>query len=201
LFLVWVPNSFLDYRKSVSDEYTAIEWRDGREAGGSKFFGIRGKVYIDCLGGFGIFNVGHRHPVVVSAVRAQLRKQALHSQELLDPLRAYCAHLLAKVTPGNLRYSFFCNSGTEAVEACLKMVRVPSVVLLVTCCLHWGLTIYCVRVVVLVFVGHLDHWSSSICCGYRWFPRQNSWFVGLHLERDVPWSIYRCLGKCCAFAH
>jgi len=42
----------LDYRKSVSDEYTAIEWRDGREAGGSKFFGIRGKVYIDCLGGY-----------------------------------------------------------------------------------------------------------------------------------------------------
>lgn len=46
------------------------------------------------------------------------------TQELLDPLRAYCAHLLAKVTPGNLRYSFFCNSGTEAVEACLKMVHV-----------------------------------------------------------------------------
>ena len=80
------------------------------------------QVYIDCLGGYGIYNVGHRHPVVVSAVRAQLRKQALHSQELLDPLRSYCAHLLAKITPGELKYVFFGNSGTEAVEACLKMV-------------------------------------------------------------------------------
>lgn len=71
---------------------------------------------------FGIFNVGHRHPKVVAAVRAQLRKQALHSQELLDPLRAYCAHLLAWISPGELQYCFFTNSGTESVEACLKMV-------------------------------------------------------------------------------
>ena len=125
----WKDNvnpGFLDYRKSVSDEFTAIEWRDGKEAGGSRFFGLGGSVYIDCLGGFGIYNVGHRHPVVVAAVRAQLRKQALHSQELLDPLRAYCAHILAKITPGNLNYAFFVNSGTEAVEACLKMTMLAT---------------------------------------------------------------------------
>eukprot|EP01094_Clydonella_sp_ATCC50884_P020111 TRINITY_DN40_c0_g1_i11.p1 TRINITY_DN40_c0_g1~~TRINITY_DN40_c0_g1_i11.p1 ORF type:complete len:485 (+),score=146.40 TRINITY_DN40_c0_g1_i11:166-1455(+) len=120
----WKDNinpGFLEYRKSVSDEHTAIEWRDGTDGGGSKFYGIKGKAYIDCLGGYGIYNVGHRHPVVISAVRAQLRKQALHSQELLDPLRAYCAHLLAKIAPGDLKYAFFGNSGTEAVEACIKM--------------------------------------------------------------------------------
>jgi len=82
---------------------------------------MKGNEYIDCLGGFGIFNVGHRHPTVLKAVRAQLKKQALHSQELLDPLRAYCAHLLSMITPGNLQFSFFTNSGTESVEACLKL--------------------------------------------------------------------------------
>lgn len=124
----WEENvnpGFLDYRKSVSDEFTAVEWKDGEE-GGAIFTGMRGNQYIDCLGGFGIFNVGHRHPKVVAAVRAQLRKQALHSQELLDPLRAYCAHLLAWIAPADLQYCFFTNSGTESVEACLKMAMLAT---------------------------------------------------------------------------
>jgi len=124
----WEENvnpGFLDYRKSVSDEHTAVEWIDGEE-GGALFRGIGGKEYIDCLGGFGIYNCGHRHPKIVAAVRAQLRKQALHSQELLDPLRAYCAHLLAWLSPGDLQYCFFTNSGTESVEACLKMAMLST---------------------------------------------------------------------------
>jgi putrescine aminotransferase len=124
----WEENvnpGFLEYRKSVSEEGTAIEWIDGEE-GGAIFRSMKGIEYIDCLGGFGIFNVGHRHPKVVAAVRAQLKKQALHSQELLDPLRAYCAHLLALICPGDLQYSFFTNSGTESVEACLKMAMLST---------------------------------------------------------------------------
>ena len=39
-----------------------------------------GNSYIDCLGGFGIYNVGHSHPRVVGAVRAQLAKAPLNSQ-------------------------------------------------------------------------------------------------------------------------
>lgn len=74
-------------------------------------------------GGFGIFNVGHRNPVVVSAVQNQLAKQPLHSQEPLDPLRAMLAKTLAALTPGKLKYSFFCNSGTESVEAALKLAK------------------------------------------------------------------------------
>ncbi len=82
-----------------------------------------GTEFIDCLGGFGIFNVGHRNPVVVSAVENQLAKQPLHSQELLDPLRAMLAKTLAALTPGKLKYSFFCNSGTESVEAAIKLAK------------------------------------------------------------------------------
>ena len=83
----------------------------------------RGQEFIDCLGGFGIFNVGHRNPVVVSAVENQLVKQPLHSQELLDPLRAMLAKTPAALTPGKLKYSFFCNSGTESVEAAIKLAK------------------------------------------------------------------------------
>ncbi len=112
-----VNEGFLQYRKSVSTDYTAVEWRDE----GAVFQDVNGKEYIDCLGGFGIYVTGHRHPKVLKAVREQLEKQAIHSQELIDPLRTYLARLVAQITPGDLQYSFFTNSGTESVEACLKM--------------------------------------------------------------------------------
>ena len=114
-----VNPGFLQYRKSVSTDYTAVEWNDS----GATITDINGKVFIDCLGGYGIFNVGHRHPKVIEAVMNQMKRQALHSQELLDPLRAMLAKLLAMITPGDLQYSFFTNSGTESVEGALKLAR------------------------------------------------------------------------------
>jgi putrescine aminotransferase len=118
-FTDYVNPGFLKYRKSVSSDYTAVEWSDC----GSTFTDVNGKVFIDCLGGYGIYNVGHRHPRVVAAVMNQLKRQALHSQELLDPLRAMLAKLLATITPGDLQYCFFTNSGTESVEGALKLAR------------------------------------------------------------------------------
>jgi putrescine aminotransferase len=59
----------------------------------------------------------------VRAVSDQLRRQPLHSQDLLDPLRAMLAKALAMLTPAGLDYAFFCNSGTEAVEGALKLAR------------------------------------------------------------------------------
>ena len=114
-----VNPGFLEYRKSVSTDYTAVEWKDS----GVHFTDIYGKDFIDCLGGYGIYNVGHRHPKVMAAVMNQLKRQALHSQELLDPLRAMLAKLVAMITPGDLQYSFFTNSGTESVEGALKLAR------------------------------------------------------------------------------
>jgi putrescine aminotransferase len=112
-----VNAGFLEYRKSVSTDYTAVEWDDE----GAVFRDVSGREFIDCLGGFGIYVVGHRHPKVLKAVREQLDRQAIHSQELIDPLRTYLSHLLALVTPGDLQFAFLTNSGTESVEGCLKM--------------------------------------------------------------------------------
>jgi len=117
-----VNAGFLQYRKSVSTDYTAVEWSDQ----GAVFHDVRGKEFIDCLGGFGIYVTGHRHPKVLQAVRDQLEKQAIHSQELIDPLRTYLARLVALVTPGDLQYAFFTNSGTESVEGCLKMAMLTT---------------------------------------------------------------------------
>ena len=97
-----------------------MEWSD---AGPNSYRDVNGKEYIDCLGGFGIFNVGHRNPRVIEAVINQMRRQPLHSQDLLDPLRAMLAKTLAMLTPKGLEFAFFCNSGTEAVEGALKLAR------------------------------------------------------------------------------
>ena len=117
-----VNPGFLEYRKATSVEHAAaaVEWAD---AGPNSYRDVAGKEYIDCLGGFGIFNVGHRHPKVIAAVKAQLDRQPLHSQDLLDPLRAMLAKTLAMLTPPGLEFVFFCNSGTESVEAALKLAR------------------------------------------------------------------------------
>jgi len=116
----YVNPGILEYRKSVSTDYTAVEWSDG----GATFHDIHGREFIDCLGGFGIYMLGHRHPTVMKAVTSQLQHQALHSQELLDPMRGYLCELVAMVTPGDLQYSFLVNSGTEATEGALKFAKV-----------------------------------------------------------------------------
>jgi len=117
-----VNEGFLQYRKSVSTDYTAVEWSDE----GACFKDINGKEFIDMLGGFGIYVTGHRHPKVLKAVLDQLSRQGIHSQELIDPLRTYLAHLVALITPGDLQFSFFTNSGTESIEGCLKMAVVTT---------------------------------------------------------------------------
>ena len=112
-----VNPGILEYRKSVSTEYISVEWSDSANG----FQDIKGRKYLDLLGGYGIFNVGHRHPKVVEAVSNQLKRQALHSQELLEPFRAILASLISEITPGDLQYSFFGNSGAEAVEGAMKL--------------------------------------------------------------------------------
>ena len=117
-----VNPGFLEYRKATDAQRAGavVEWSD---AGPNSYRDVTGRTYLDCLGGFGIFNVGHRNPKVVKAVTDQMRRQPLHSQDLLDPLRAMLAKALAMLTPEGLEFSFFCNSGTEAVEGALKLAR------------------------------------------------------------------------------
>lgn len=82
-----------------------------------------GKEYIDCLGGYGVFSLGHRHPRVVEAVKAQIDCMPMSSKVLFNKPMADLAEIMAKITPGDLQYSFFGNSGTEAVEGALKLAR------------------------------------------------------------------------------
>jgi len=112
---------FLHYRKSVAEaeDFAAIEWTGQ----GSIIEDIMGRKFIDCLGGFGVYNMGIRHPKIIAAVKAQLERMPLSSQELLDPLRGFLAELLGELTPGDLQDCFFISNGTDAVEGALKLSR------------------------------------------------------------------------------
>lgn len=112
---------FLHYRKSVAEaeDFAAIEWTGQ----GSILKDLMGRRFIDCLGGFGVYNMGIRHPKIIAAVEAQLRRMPLSSQELLDPLRGFLAELLGELAPGDLQECFFISNGTDAVEGALKLAR------------------------------------------------------------------------------
>jgi len=117
-----VNPGWLEYRKSVSTDAAFVEWTDTED----HFEDLYGTQFIDCLGGFGIYTCGHRNPAILKTVKAQLDKYALHSQELVDPLRGYLANILAQITPGDLQYCFFTNGGAEAVEMALKLARLAT---------------------------------------------------------------------------
>jgi len=91
-------------------------------AAGSKVYGSDGHWYLDC-GGFGVFLLGHCHPVVVAAVREQLRRNPVATRLFLNPELAQAAEDLAGITPDGLDYVFLTNSGAEATEVGLKLAR------------------------------------------------------------------------------
>lgn len=112
---------WLEYRKSVTEagDWASVEWIGE----GAIFRDVLGREYLDCLGGFGMMDLGWCHPDVVRAVKAQLGRSPMPSQELIDPLRGVLAKLMAQITPGNLKYSWFAASGTEAIEASIKVSK------------------------------------------------------------------------------
>ncbi|MFW5488287.1 MAG: putrescine aminotransferase [Desulfovibrio sp.] len=116
-----INKGFLEYRKSVTEsgEFAVTEWTGQ----GSILCDVLGREYIDILGGFGLYSYGIRHPKIVEAVKAQLDRSPQYSQEMLDPLRAKLAKVIAMLTPGDIQYGFFANSGTEAVEGAMKLAK------------------------------------------------------------------------------
>ncbi|OPZ84009.1 MAG: Putrescine aminotransferase [bacterium ADurb.Bin429] len=102
--------------------FHAVEW----EGDGALVRDSTGQEYLDFLGGYGVFALGHAHPAVVRAVQEQAARIPLSSRVLFNRPMADLAEQLAAITPGDLQYTFFCNSGTEAVEGALKLARLKT---------------------------------------------------------------------------
>src|SRR5688572_28271970 len=88
---------------------------------GSRLFDENGKSYLDFISGIGVCVLGHAHPGLAAAIADQA-KTLIHTSNLYyHPLQGQLAAKLAALS--GLQRTFFCNSGTEAVEACLKFAR------------------------------------------------------------------------------
>ena len=88
---------------------------------GTRLFDENGRSYLDFLSGIGVCVLGHAHPGL-AAVIAEQAKTLIHTSNLYyHPLQGQLAAKLAAMS--GLQRAFFCNSGTEAVEACLKFAR------------------------------------------------------------------------------
>ena len=88
---------------------------------GSRIIDTDGREYLDFLSGIGVASLGHAHTGLAEALAAQARELVHTSNLFFHPLQGQVAARLAGLS--GLPRAFFCNSGTEAVEACLKFAR------------------------------------------------------------------------------
>jgi 4-aminobutyrate aminotransferase/(S)-3-amino-2-methylpropionate transaminase len=86
---------------------------------------VEGREYIDFGGGIGVMNIGHGHPKVVAAIKAQAEKFT-HTCFMVSPYEVAIklADKLGRITPGSFaKKAIFVNSGAEAVENAVKIAR------------------------------------------------------------------------------
>ena len=88
---------------------------------GVRLYDAEGREYLDLLSGIGVASLGHAHPGLARAIADQAQTLIHTSNLFYHPLQGQLAERLAKLS--GLPRAFFCNSGSEAVEACLKFAR------------------------------------------------------------------------------
>ena len=90
---------------------------------GRYFWDYDGKKYLDFSSQLVNLSLGHQHPKVVEAIVEQARTLCTIAPSVANDKRSELARLLAEVTPGNLKASFFTNGGAEANENAIKLAR------------------------------------------------------------------------------
>lgn len=86
-------------------------------------FDHEGRRYTDFFAGVTVLNCGHSNPEILESVKGQLDALQHTSIIYLTQPKVKLAEALAKILPGDIRQTFFCNSGTEANEGALLLAR------------------------------------------------------------------------------
>lgn len=88
---------------------------------GSVVWDVAGKRYLDFYAGIAVSVLGHAHPSLVAAISEQAARLLHVSNYYFNEPNVRLAEKLCQAT--GMAHAFFCNSGTEAIEASLKLVR------------------------------------------------------------------------------
>jgi len=113
---------FIKFKRSAKTQSHSVEWRGE----GVYMHSIDGHKFIDCLGGYGVFALGHRHPHVIKRVKETMERIGLYSQELLNPMQAALSKEVADRAPGDLKYVYYHCGGAETNDAAIKMARLTT---------------------------------------------------------------------------
>ena len=88
---------------------------------GTKVWDVNGKEYLDFLSGIAVLSLGHCHPDVLDAIERQAKTLMMTSNFFYNIPQTKLAEILCKAA--GMNRAFFCNSGAEAVEGCIKLAR------------------------------------------------------------------------------
>ena len=121
-------NLYESYGRFISSSYPPFLNKLGLnkvavKAQGATITDSDGKTYIDCVGGYGLFNLGHNNPEIIESLTHQLKEQQLFTKPLISEIQVRMAELIAKIAPGDLECSFILNSGSEAIDCAIKLAR------------------------------------------------------------------------------
>lgn len=91
---------------------------------GSRIWDREGKKsYINCRASGGVFNLGHRPPEIINALKEALEFLDIGDHLLMSEWRARLAKRLAELTPGDIQYTVFGVGGGEAIDLAIKLAR------------------------------------------------------------------------------
>ncbi len=119
------------FARYVNAPYVGFLKRLGLEleivrAQGACLYDRDGRQFIDCLSGYGNLNVGHNHPKIVEAVVAEMSSARTFNWPFPSDAHVQLVERLADLAPGDLECSLLVNSGSEAVDSALKLVRLAT---------------------------------------------------------------------------
>ena len=117
-----MKNDFLKFQAQTSPHPLAIQVSHAK---GSYIYDNEGNAHLDFVAGVSACSLGHCHPKVVHAIKAQVDKYMhvmVYGEYIQEPAVAY-AKLLASLLPAPLETTYLVNSGTEAIEGALKLAR------------------------------------------------------------------------------
>ncbi len=147
-----LSKAFAVNMRAMREEF--IEWRGE----GCYIYDARGKAFYDAVGAGGVFALGHAHPKITAALRKQLDRGGLTCRNGISPGQLELLDRLSKITPGNMQYGYIGNTGTEVMEAAMKLARLvtgrPEII-----AMHMG---YHGMTIATLSITGLTYWKEGI---------------------------------------
>ncbi|MFO7685943.1 MAG: aminotransferase class III-fold pyridoxal phosphate-dependent enzyme [Desulfobacterales bacterium] len=113
-----VSSGKADFFKGVG-----IDFVFGRRKGPFIWDAVSDKRLINCHCNGGVFNLGHRHPRIIAALKESLEELDIGNHHLVSEMRAALGAKIAALAPGDICYSVFGVGGGEAIDLAIKLAR------------------------------------------------------------------------------